>query len=337
MKSWQETTRIFTEVKRCFDADEAVALCTLVRIEGSSYRRPGAKLLIRAGGSLLGQVSGGCLEIDLRERAQHMLAKSAPPALIHYDTGADDNTLWGLGLGCDGKLDAFLQRLDPKRDTHAVEKIMARLIGQDAFALRTLLDGSRAGAISVGPPAPDGKSGIVAANGAREFVDYLEPPPDLVVIGGGDDSIPLVALAADAGFRLTVVDHRSAYLTPERFPDAHRRVHLRAEAGPGSLPAHAYTFVVIKNHAITIDKAWAAQFAQTGVPYIGLMGPQSRREDILESLPPESRDRVFGPTGLDIRAEGSMQIAISIVAELLAVYAGRTGGFLRQRAGSIHD
>ncbi|MBW7907960.1 MAG: XdhC family protein [Kiritimatiellae bacterium] len=336
MKSWQETTRVFTEIKRLFDAGESVALSTLVKIEGSSYRRPGAKLLIRADGSMLGQVSGGCLEVDLRERAQQMLETAAPPTLVHYDTGADDNTLWGLGLGCDGKLDAFLQRLDPKRDAESITHVLKHLLGLEAFAMRTALDGPHSGAIHTGPPTLGGASGIVANDGEREFVDYLEPPPDLVVVGAGDDSIPLVALAAQAGFRVTVVDHRSAHLTHERFPDAQQRVQRRAEAGLAALPQHGHTYVVIKNHAIAIDKAWAALFAETPVPYIGLMGPKSRREDILESLPDAVRPRIYGPAGLDVKAEGGEQIAVSIVAEMLAVHAGREGGFLRQRSGSIH-
>lgn len=336
MKSWQETTRIYAELDRLFAAGQTAALATLIRIEGSSYRRPGAKLLIRADGSLLGQVSGGCLENDLRERAQRLIADGAPPEIVHYDTGADDHTLWGLGLGCDGKLDVFLQRLDPAADAEHLKTVRARLAGVESFTLRTLLDGPEAGHVAAGPPFSDEKTGIVVDNAARMFVDHLEPPPDLVVIGTGDDAIPLVALAAEAGFRVTVVDHRSAYLAADRFPKAYQRLQARPEAAPKILPRHIETYVVVKNHALVLDQAWAAYFAGTPAPYIGLLGPKTRREEIMRALPEDARLRVYGPVGLDIKAEGAEQVAISIVAELLAVEAGRSGGFLRARAGAIH-
>lgn len=337
MKAWQETTQICAELERLFAAGQPAALATLFQIEGSSYRRPGAKLLIRTDGSMLGQVSGGCLESDLCERAKKMLATNAPPALVHYDTSADEEMLWGLGLGCDGRLDILLQPLHPSSHAAIIRDLKARLAGTADFSIHTVLDGDESGTITLAPPRATQKAELVQAEGVRSFEDHLAAPPDLVLIGAGDDAIPLVALAAEAGFRVTVVDHRSAYLTETRFPAAHNMIRARAENVPDSIPRSSRTYVVTKNHALLMDKAWATFFAQTAVPYIGLLGPTSRRNDIIASLPPDVLPRVYGPSGLDLKAEGSEQIAISIVAELLAVYSGRTGGFLRLRTGSIYS
>jgi xanthine dehydrogenase accessory factor len=188
---------------------------------------------------------------------------------------------------------------------------------------------------SVGAPG-EGPPGVVDENNARFFLETLHPPADFVVIGAGDDAVPLVRTAADAGFRVTLVDHRSAYLRADLFPSARRMVAARASNGLGDLPAHARTLVVVKNHAIGADKEWARLYAATPVPYIGLLGPKARRDDILASLPDVARPRAYGPIGLDLGAEGAEQIALSIVAEALAVQAGRTGGHLRSRTAPIH-
>lgn len=337
MKAWQETTQICVELERLFAAGQSAALATLFKIEGSSYRRPGAKLLIRADGSMLGQVSGGCLESDLCERAKNMLAGNAPPERVHYDTSADEEMLWGLGLGCDGRLDILLQPLHPAHDAATVGELRTRLGGTEDFSIHTILDGANAGTITLAAPRTTPKSEIVTTGNVRTFEDHLAAPPDLVLIGAGDDAIPLVSLAAEAGFRVTMVDHRSAYLTKTRFPSAHKMIRARPDNVPDSIPRDANTFIIAKNHALLMDKAWATFFAATDVRYIGLLGPTSRRDDIIASLPAAILPRTYGPSGLDIKAEGSEQIAISIVAELLAVYSGRTGGFLRLRKGSIYS
>lgn len=336
MKSWRETAQIFREIETLLAAGRAGALATLVKLEGSGYRRPGAKLLIREDGSVVGQVSGGCLENDLRERALRQLANRGEPELVHYDTGGDEDTLWGLGLGCNGKLDVFIQRIAPDDPVDQLPAILERLSGIEAFALRTLLDGREAGRISLGPPFTDERSGIMLDGDGRMFVDHLEPPPDVVIVGAGDDAIPLVRLATEAGFRVTLVDHRASYATAARFPDAASIAVTRPESAGSAVPGNAQTYAVIMNHALTFDKAWAARFAATAAPYIGLLGPARRRDEILAGLPPESHARIHGPIGLDIGADDAAQIAISIVAEILAVDGRRSAGFLRGASSPLH-
>ena len=330
MKTWQETAQVYNELARRLAEGRSAALATLVRLEGSAYRRPGAKLLIGEDGALVGNVSGGCLEEDLRERGLRALA-TGQPELVHYDTGSDENVVWGLGLGCDGRLDLWLQPYRPGEATTALDEARHRLRGSRPFATRLSLTDGR---LEVLDPAPDLRTGLVPEGGS--FLDVLQPPADLVVVGAGEDARPLVRLGAEMGFRVTVVDHRSAYLTAARFPAAQQLVLARPEQGVQALPAHAGALVVIMTHAVKFDKAWALAFAATPVLYLGLLGPKARRDDILAALPEAARARAYGPVGLDVGAEGAEQIALSILAEALAVWAGRSGGHLRHRAAPIH-
>lgn len=330
MKVWHETERVYGELLRRLEQGEAAAVATLIRLEGSSYRRPGAKLLIGQDGALLGNVSGGCLEEDLRERGRRAL-QSGQPEKVHYDTGSNENVVWGLGLGCDGRLDLWLQPYQPGAPTETLRDLRERLQGSRPFALAlSLTDGQLA------VHEADAPTGLLEGEHGPCFVELLEPPPDLIVVGAGEDARPLVQLAADQGFRITLVDHRRAFLSPDRFPAAHHHVLARPEAGLGTLPVGPDTLVVLMTHAVKLDTAWARQFAATPIAYLGLLGPKARREEILASLPAEARGRAYGPVGLDVGAEGAEQIALSIIAEALAVRAGRTGGHLRDRARPLH-
>lgn len=300
MKSWRETAQVFEEIARLAVEGRRSALATLVKVEGSSYRRPGAKLLIRDDGSLLGNVSGGCLENDLRERAARVIA-TGQSEQVHYDTGADENVIWGLGLGCNGKIDIHLQRA-PDR----VDDILRKLSGEEPFELR-----------------------------AGDFVERLEPPVPLVVIGAGEDAPPLVRYAGELGFRVWLVDHRAAALRPDLYPLAHRLVHARPESAPPDLPLIPRALAVVKNHHLMLDGEWVKKLHVSPIGYIGLLGPRARREEILKKITSPS-PRIYGPAGFDLGAEGPEQIALSIVSELLAVSAGRPGGHLRDREGTIH-
>ncbi|HMO05068.1 MAG TPA: XdhC family protein [Kiritimatiellia bacterium] len=320
MKTWHETVSVLQGIIEAQRREEPCALIILTRVKGSAFRRPGAKLLIRADGSMTGNVSGGCLENDLRERALAAMQTGAPVD-VHYNTGSDEDTIWGLGLGCDGELDLRVLPVAPSAPWPT------RLL--EAFA--------PGAPICIAWPCGGEPSACHAANPAADvFLDHLEPPCDLVVVGAGDDAIPLVALAAEAGFTVTVSDHRPGYLAPERFPRAARILHLRPESAASHLPTHARTLVVIKNHALDMDRRWAAFFDTTDVAYLGLLGPRKRCDTLRAGLSGQRTDRIHGPAGLDLGAEGAEQIAVSIVAQLLAAATGRTPIHLRDREAPIH-
>ncbi|BDG02923.1 XdhC family protein [Anaeromyxobacter oryzae] len=336
MKQWQETAEILSQVAGQAQAGRRAAVATVVRIRGSAYRRPGAKLLVRDDGSTSGSVSGGCLEADVRERALAVL-RDATPRLVHYETGSDDHQVFGLGLGCNGAVDVFVQPATTPAFLDAARRIRECLAGDTPFGISTTLVGARAGDVSVLAFVGDAETGI-EAQAADVFTEVLRPPPHLVVFGAGDDALPLARYAADAGFRVALVDHRPAFLSPERFPGQVGRLELRPEddAASSSLPLGGEAYAVVKTHSLAHDREWVRRLIGTDVAYIGVLGPRARVEEILHEVGAASDERVFGPVGLDLGADGPEQVALSIVAELLAVRSGRAPGHLRRRRGAIH-
>jgi xanthine dehydrogenase accessory factor len=373
LKHWQEMAHILDRVLALGRQGRGTALAMVTQISGSAYRRPGAKLLVEAGGSFLGSISGGCLEEDVREIGLGVLDSGAS-RLLHYDTGTDESKLWGLGLGCDGEVDILVRPIsavDAAGDNGLWTRVRALLDGDAPFALATLVDaegggpgdtivvgtgGLLAGALREHRPhfGPEtaaleaevvrlasaalagGRSRFDTLGARRLFTDVLLPPPKLLVCGAGDDARPTVALAAMMGFRVSVADHRSAYLTAERFPEAQRLFLIRPEEDAPGLPGDIDTYAVIKTHSLMRDTAWVKRLAATEIPYLGVLGPRARIEKIAAELGMHGDPRLFGPIGVDIGADGPEQVGLSIVAELLAVHAHRKPRHLRERLESIH-
>jgi|HubBroStandDraft_3_1064219.scaffolds.fasta_scaffold00159_13 xanthine dehydrogenase accessory factor len=396
MNHWKESAEVLARLEKLAAAGERAALATVVGIAGSAYRRPGAKLLIEEAGGTLGSVSGGCLEADVREVAKAML-ETGVPSLRHYNTG-DEDIVFGLGLGCDGLVDVFVQPATEGPLAALAGRLRALLEGDAPFALATVVAadddgevgrmmaveeaeagegaGSRAqagadagagagtgaaadpgtgvAAGSAGPLAelgrqvaehargllPAGRSGVQQVAGRGVFVEVLAPPPHLVVCGAGDDARPLVAYAADAGFRVTLLDHRPALLEAEWFPQAARRVIARPDDAELALPPAARSLAVVKTHSLAHDREWVRRLLAAGLPYVGILGPRGRAAAILRDIGAEGapgiEERVFGPVGLDLGADGPRQVALAIVAELLAFVARREPRHLSERREAIH-
>ena len=359
MKHWQETAQIVGRVAELAAAGGRAAMATVVRIEGSAYRRPGAKLLVEAGGATRGGVSGGCLEADVREVGMTVM-RDGVPRLRRYETGDDDSTVWGLGLGCNGAVDIFVQPVVSEDALDAARRVRALLEGDAPFAVSTVIRGPAAtlGRMLVAPDGPPaGSTGtpgldremvrraeaLLAAGESKcydlesvgVFTEVHVPPPRLVVCGAGDDAMSLSALASQAGFRVTVVDHRPAHLSPERFPDA-ELVDRRPDDGVDGLPLGPRTYPVVMTHSFAHDREWVRRLLGTAVPYIGLLGPSARRDEILHQVGATATGRLFAPVGLDLGADGPEQVAVSIVAELLAVRASSAPRHLREKEGVIH-
>ena len=359
MKHWQELGQILDRVLRCAREGRPAALAVVTRIQGSAYRRPGARLLVDESGGLLGGVSGGCLEEDVRQVGLQVL-RSGRTRVLHYETGDDDSKVWGLGLGCDGAVDLVMQPVLPEGAAGAWTLVRALLEGDEPFALAipvaeggagevVVLDASGRRAGRLADPAADtaidaagaaalraGRSVLHVQDGVTTFIEVLVPPLNLLVCGAGDDSRPLVEFAAAIGFRVVVADHRAAHLTAERFPRARKLLLLRPDEEAADLPRDARTCAVVKMHSFKRDSEWVHRLAATDVRYIGVLGPRARTERIVGDLPPRSRDRIFGPVGLDLGADGPEQVAVSILAELLAVSTGREPQHLRERQVSVH-
>lgn len=361
MNHWKETAEILSRLAELKAAGRRAALATVVHIAGSAYRRPGAKFLIEETGETLGSVSGGCLEADVREIAKGVL-ETGTSSLRHYSTGADEDIVWGLGLGCNGLVDVFIQPATEGPLAGLADRLRGLLAGDSPFVAATVVDGEGLGSMLVAAPdgtvhgslgSPDldgaaaeharglisaGRSAVRTLAGRGIFFEVLPPPPHLIVAGAGDDARPLVAFAADVGFRVTVLDHRPALLAPEWFPRAARLVVARPEDQGIDLPPAGRSLAVVKAHSLAIDREWARRLLAAGVPYVGMLGPRARTESILREIGAASADteRVYGPVGLDLGADGPRQVALAIVAELLAFIAGREPRHLAERREAIH-
>ena len=326
MINWQETEQIIDELTAVLTRGESAVLAVIYAIRGSTYRRPGAKMLIRADGAAAGNISGGCLEEDLQLRG-HEVLKSGVAAKVHYNTSDDEDRIWGLGLGCNGEVDLILHRWTPA-ELPLAQSIQCRMKAGKPFEISfpLNLDGNEV------PQVLSNRLTI-----GTVYVDSLEPPPWIFVFGAGDDAIPLVKLGAEVGFRVWVADHRPTYAVSERFPSAKNVMLAHPNDDLSDWPLDKFSFAVIKTHATQKDREWLDCLGQTPVRYIGLLGPRDRRDALLETVSEKVRSRVYGPAGLDLGGDGMQQVALSMVAEMLALYADRPPIHLRDRTGSIHQ
>lgn len=353
MKNWQETKWVFAEARRLVSTNQPAALALIVGLEGSGYRKVGAKLLVRQDRSLLGNVSGGCLETDVAENALRALGEKKP-RMVHYDTTGSDDKVWGLGVGCNGKVDLLIVPLEPDDILPVISAAEKHLQQGSPFALVTGLTGTLRGRFfvvstsgietSTGSADTDrtlynlassmlenGRSARCALEDSEVFIEVLQPPPRLIVCGANDNSRPLVRYAAEVGFWVALVDHRRAYATAERFPEAERIYLGRADEVEFDFALGENTLAAVVFHITEHDRAWVQRFAKAGVKYVGLLGSVSRCNDLLSGLSEQERARVYAPIGLDIGAVGPEQVAVSIIAEALAVWTGRPATHLRDR------
>lgn len=291
------------------ERDHAWCLATLVKAEGSSYRQPGARLLVYPEGSrTIGFLSGGCLEEEIAGQGREVLA-SGVPRLVFFDTRRL--------FGCDGRLSVYLEPVPAAG-------------GEGNFLTRMGERISRRGICRVVVPYAAGEASALLPDWAlvveREgiFVQSVSPPPRLIVFGDGPEVEPLASFAEGLGW--TFQRHSHPDELPEDFvPDA-------------------ATAAVIMTHKFGRDLASLARLFPLRLPYIGLLGPKRRHQELLQrfadfqggGLPPEWLEILHAPAGLDTGSESPEEIAFSIVGEVAAVLAGRTGGFLKEKTGAIH-
>jgi xanthine/CO dehydrogenase XdhC/CoxF family maturation factor len=335
-------------------------LASVVHASGSTYRRIGARLLVLPSDEPIGLISGGCLEGDLVTRAREV-REAAAPRLIHYDATAEDDIVWGLGLGCAGVLDVLLEPVARDRPGPLVwlaawrreraTGVLATALAPGRLGRRWALhpDGRVEGAAGDEVRAAllqarsTGRSARLTTREGDVTLEVARPPRRLLVFGAGPDAAPLARLAVELGWDVELVDHRPAYARPERFPGA--RVHLApAEGAVARMGVDRDTYVLVMTHHYLIDRALLSELLPSQAPYVGLLGPRRRAEDLIAdierlgiALSAEQRARLHGPAGLDIGGEGPEAIALSLLAEVMAAAEGRSGGWLRDRKGPIHE
>lgn len=359
MKHWFETRQVLGALAEARQAGQSVALATVIRVRGSAYRHAGAKLLVLADGSAVGNVSGGCLEEDVRETALRVIATGRAERRS-YCGGTDEVFAWDLGVGCEGEVEVSIA---PVTDDWSVEH--QALVREESFVVLTPIDTADlapdAVPLSVPLSVPTrGASGaarrvmtgaaaaewiaegsrLVTIEGREWFVDVLMPPPRLLVVSGGDDAVHVVRLADGVGLRVVVADRRPGLLIAERFPASVRRVESDATHLMEHLVLTPDDFAVVMTHHYGDDTAYLRALLGSPVGYIGMLGPRARTARILGVLRAEGPiddSRIYGPVGLDIGTDGAEQVAVAILAEILAVRSGRAPRSLRERRAPIHS
>ena len=335
-------------------AGRALALAIVVQTRGSTYRKPGALMLIERGGGYAGLLSGGCLESDLREHASRVI-DTGKAHLVTYDTGGTDDALWGLGVGCEGAMQILLLQVGPANDwqplTWFADAHAQRRPAAAAVVVESDRVGLPAGSVLLPADAPAARAApadlrdavrallqrtlearralqLEAADLPRILAVPLALPPRLLVLGGGPDAQPLVDIAARLAWQVTVYDHRPAYARPEHFPAAEHVVLGRPEELPSQLDPGQFDAAVVMSHHLTSDEQYLRLLAARPVPFVGLLGPAIRREKLLHDLGADATGlagRLRSPVGLDLGGRQPESIALSIVAQIHAILYGGSG------------
>ncbi len=318
-------------------AGESV-LATLATAEGSSYRRPGARLLVKNDGVHIGSISGGCLEEDVIARASRVLATGQAETIV-YDTTSENDLVWGVGLGCHGVVRVVLEKL-PARPAWAVT-LSENFIARRPTSL-AVIHAAR-DARQLGTQLATGPTGA-AAGDLGVFLNTIAPPTALAIFGAGDDAQPLARLAHELGWHVSVADPRAAFATADRFPTAVRLVVAPATTLPDRVTLDSGTLAVVMTHHYVHDVPLLRALLPRPLAYLGLLGPKKRADKILADLAaegvvptPAQRARLHAPVGLDLGADSPEQVALAIVAEMQAALASRDARPLRERNRPIHE
>ncbi|AMR34024.1 alanine dehydrogenase [Mucilaginibacter sp. PAMC 26640] len=349
------------------------ALATVVLVEGSAYRRAGARMLITEDGQLTGAISGGCLEGDALRKARLVILQQEP-MLVTYDTMDDDDAKLGVGLGCNGIIHiliepisedannpiAFLKAVISNRKNAVLVTLFSLanrkaaqpgtclcLTGEVLLENRmehyshrdNLMDDTKA-VYTSGRSENKTYPGDIAYTA---FIELVKPQIALVIIGAGNDAMPLAQLAGVLGWDVTVIDGRPNYALPERFPSAQKVIVARPEQALAHLFIDTNTAFVLMTHNFLYEMALLKDLLPLNPSYLGILGPKKKLLRMLDELADqgvtvsdEQMTRIFGPVGLDIGSEGAEEIALSVMAEIKAVLSARKGYSLKYKPVPIH-
>ncbi|MBF4465210.1 XdhC family protein [Flavobacterium sp. LC2016-12] len=368
MKEINEILKAYSEAKK---TGKKTALATVVKVEGSSYRQPGARMLVTEDGNLMGAISGGCLEGDALRKALLSIHQQQNK-LITYNTSNENDSEVGLQLGCNGIVhilfeyindDAvnnpiqLLQQLEKERKPAIIETIFS--LKRNAPQIGTVLfyrqdsdilhnNDIAINSIPDVKKALESKTTIIKKlqddNENEALIECIEPVIALVIAGAGNDVQPLVNMASLLGWEVTIADGRATHATTKRFPEAKETFVVKSEDFLDTIEIDDQTYFVLMTHDYKYDLAVLKLLLKRDCKYIGILGPKSKLNRMLDDLSSEGiilteelLDRIYGPIGLDIGAETSEEIALSIIAEIKAVMSGKTGTSLKYKTHKIHD
>lgn len=372
-----ELQRLLSAYDRQRNTQNPCALATVTEVEGSSYRRPGARMLVTDDGQLTGSISGGCLEGDALRRARRVMLTGKSEIIVYDSMDIEEDLQHGAQLGCEGTIHILLEPVYYSDQNNPVE-LLRKTSRQDyPVVLATILSAKNSiGNLSgrrvlisntdlreitlTGNPSADqsilndalaalssGQSSTqnyqIGEESVRLFLEVIQPSPQLTIYGAGNDAQPLVRLAAGLGWRVHIMDGRSPQANIQRFAEAEtvQVVKINDLEKQKFYPGYA----VLMSHNYPYDLAVLQQLVFfSPVNYIGVLGPRKKTNRLLDDLAKANvvlneaeEERIFGPVGLNIGAETAEEIAVAVMAELLAVKHKCKAGFLRELDGSIHN
>ena len=350
------------------------ALATVVKVEGSSYRQPGARMLVTEDGRLTGAISGGCLEGDALRKAL-LAIHQQQNKLITYDTSEAGNVEFGVQLGCNGIVHILFEYIDPQESRNPItllkalqeerrETVVVTLFSTKHRHLQqgTLLVADRGNLPAVianqayGTALADAAAAVLESHNStllkfeadgraqEALVEFRPPAIRLYIVGAGNDAKPLVDMAAVLGWETTVIDGRATHATAQRFPKAGAVKLATPDRVLDGVTADRFTAFVLMTHNYHYDLAVLQQLVTTDTRYIGSLGPKTKLQRMFDELDTvgnplteDQKARIYGPVGLDIGGETSDEIALAILAEIRAVLNNRPGGSLRLLQTKIHS
>lgn len=340
------------------------ALATVVRVRGSSYRSPGARMLITDDGRWTGSISGGCLEGDALRKARQVMNEQIP-ITVTYDTRDESNQNLGISLGCNGVIDVLIEPVDPSDKNNPIHLFESFISSSKPLSLATAISSKQIAskylfrndsdaynlderlAIELNSLFHSKKSEVktffLQGEETEVFLELIQPAISLLIFGGGFDARPVSKLAQSLGWNVQVTDECVAHLAPVFFPEAKLSLCQR-DFIDRDFDITPYTACILMSHNYEYDRDVLRKLIKTETPYIGILGPRKRFDKMQDefllsgfSLTEKDIERIHSPIGLDIGAEAPDEIAVSIIAEIQAKFANREGKFLKSNDGPIHQ
>jgi xanthine dehydrogenase accessory factor len=330
-------------------------LATVVHVEGSAYRRPGARMYISADGCRrIGTISGGCLEGDVARKAAWWTS-AGDPVIRVYDTSSEEDAVWEFGLGCQGVIHVLLERVESPRTQELLRQLDDGHKARREQVIGTVIRSAQNSALRVGDhlyvfrgalaaaaqqTLSERRSRLVHTPDADIFVEYVPPRQRLLILGAGHDAVPVASLAALLGWEVTVADVRGGYVKPERFPGASRTVQLASNGDLSGLSIDRETAVILMTHNLPLDTKLLPQLRKIGPRYLGCLGPRKRLARIASAAAGGDeilKMEIHSPAGLDLGGDSPEAIALSIVSEIQAFLHQRRAESLRWHLGPIHE
>ena len=350
--------------------EKKAALATVIRVRGSSYRSPGARMLITEDGKWVGSISGGCLEGDALRKARKVMNEKVAMT-VTYDTTEESNQNLGIGLGCNGVIDVLIEPIDAALPYNPIQlfsdfihtnkplavaticngkSVAEKMILNESnelsskFSDHSLNDSVKKDLIKLFTTHRSEVKNYKSETESEVFLELVQPTVSLILFGGGFDARPVSQMAKSLGWNVMVTDECVAHIAPVFFPGVDKLKLCERQFVDRDFKITPYTACVLMSHNYEYDRDVLKKLIESDTPYIGILGPRKRFDKMVEEfnavnlqLSQEQLAKIHSPIGLDIGAEAPDEIAVSIIAEIQSKFSYRSGGFLKYRNGPIHQ